>query len=123
MAICREPQYPWGGLRCTLPAGHGGDDHVAEGRINYTTGRAPVLGTWPVMSAVAVSTDAVRQIKWKRVRPGQYHGAVDRIVRYVMTKSNARWFIATPDGVVVGSAGSVDDGKGVGERHLREAAA
>lgn len=123
MVLCMASKYPWGGVpRCTLPEGHAGDEHVAEGLVDYRTGKAPVVATWPVSAApVADAGDAAPRIKWKRTRPGHYIGAIDRKVRYAMAKVNGRWIVSTqPGGVVVGSAARTEEAKSVAEIHVSE---
>lgn len=123
MALCMASKYPWGGVpRCTLPEDHAGDEHVAEGLVDYRTGKAPVIAAWPVATASATEVgDSAPRIKWKRTRPGHYIGAIDRRVRYAMAKVDGRWIVSTqPRGVVVGSAARTDEAKSVAEKHVSE---
>ena len=122
MALCNARQYPWGGLTCTLKPDHD-DDHVAEGRINRHTGKAPELGRWPASVEPPAEPDEERgrEVKWKRVGPGRYVGRVAGQQLYVMVKVAERWVISGhPSGGIVGSASTVPDGKDVAERNYTE---
>ncbi|MFD7247947.1 hypothetical protein ACFV6Y_39130 [Streptomyces massasporeus] len=122
MALCEASKYEWGGYpKCTLPEGHNGEEHVAEGLINHNTGKAPVIATWPVDagSPAEPETEPERRVKWKRTGPGRYIGRVDRQVRYGMTKVAERWILTTqPGGGIIGTAPTVAAGKDVAERDL-----
>lgn len=121
--MCTARQHLLSSFRCTLDAGHGGDVHVAEGRINHRTGRAPVLATWPVETAANAESDGEappRQVTWKRIAAGRHRGSVAREPRYQLRLVGSRWIVSTISGQIIGTAPTIETGKDIAEGDLRD---